>query len=99
MLVASNSCRFTGKLLDYTVRAVGDGSYTLGKGKIFLPDLENENVGQYISIVAWGEIAEARNLVASHTWISVIASYTPNVFKNKLYDTFTVNFFKTETDQ
>lgn len=88
-----NFCRFTGKLNSFSVNLVGNDKYVLGKGVIFLPDPDNEKVGQNINIMAWGDKAESLKQIVPEDWIVVYSSYTPSVYKGYIQDYFTVTDF------
>jgi len=88
-----NVCRFTGNLFEYSVRTVGDG-YKLGKGKLFLPSEPGSAAGQTIKVTAWGEVAESLELLPEGASIMILSSYTPSVYRNTLYDDFTVWSFR-----
>ena len=94
MLRAKNICLFTGKLIQYNTKIVGDGSYIIGSGKLLLPDQTNEFIGQIINITAWDETATRLEHISINTWIEVLTVYTPNEFRGKLNDIFTVDSFK-----
>lgn len=90
---AENCCRFTGKLKYFSCNTVGDGEYMLGRGQLILPDPEKSNIFQKINIVCWGDIAERMSTVPLGSWVTVLSSYTPNLYKDRLYDEFTVGAF------
>jgi hypothetical protein len=87
---AINSCRFCGKLVEFKASVVGEGKVLLGKGLLFLPDPENPNIGQNISINAWEDMARRLEQVGSETWITILTSYMPSTFRGILQDTFNV---------
>jgi hypothetical protein len=88
-----NNCRFTGKLVDFAVREVGQDKYKLGKGKLLLPDPDFQYNGQYINIMAWEELAQRLEKVNKDSWISVFGAYTPSEYAGKIQDYFTINGF------
>jgi hypothetical protein len=94
MVSAENICRFVGKLIQYDLRVVGEGQYIMGSGKLLLPEGDSKDVGQIINIIAWGEIAERLEEIVSGSWVEMLTVYTPNEFKGKLRDLFTIDCFR-----
>lgn len=91
MWYAENICRFTGILHNFSTKLVSDGQWLLGTGCIYLPDHENNNVGQYINIIAWQEVAERLEEVGNGHWVTIFGPYSPSTYNGKLNDTFLVN--------
>ena len=94
MVSAENICRFVGKLIQYNLKVVGDGQYTMGSGQLLLPETKNVNIGQTINIIVWGEVAERLEKIVYGSWIEILTVYTPNEFKGKLKDLFTIDCFR-----
>jgi len=90
---AENICRFTGKLNAFNLQLVGDNQYKLGKGIIFLPDPENNFIGQSINIICWEDVAERLSEVQISTWLAVFGSYTPSMYNGCIQDSFTIDGF------
>ena len=92
MVCSENVCRFTGILISYEAKLVGNDGYLLGSAQLFLPDSETQK-GPKIKLVAWGDTAERLGEVPLNSWIEVVTCYTPDWFGNKLYDNFTIGAF------
>lgn len=93
-MYAENCCRFRGILKSLEVKAVGDEGYILGKGTLFLPDAQIPFVGQTIKFTVWGDTAERMREFPNGTWMHVLSSYMPSVFRGELQDYFNVTSFQ-----
>lgn len=96
---AESCCRFRGILKEFKVSTLGEEKWTLGKGILFLPDTTLiQNTGQEIKIQAWEDIAERLNEVERGSWITILSSYDPNMFRGILYDNFNITSFMVHSE-
>lgn len=90
---AENYCRFTGILSDFELRVGPDETWTMGRGKLFLPDPEKPRVGQTISFTSWNLDAERLADVKLGSWITIICSFSVSKSGDRSFNNFDLDCF------